>query len=201
MNKMMKKMFNFESDVEKQFEDIAKSSPKSKSEKSPKNNPFTKSYSISYKWNSDMKEPEINVQGDVDEDSMKRFMAGINRQFDMPKLDGKFISLMKPKLESPPDETSEIEQGHEPKGAQIENCEEPYCDITDTDTGAIITLEMPGISAENAKVEFKNDTLIVTGNYEDRKYHREIKLRFKADPNPKIEARNGLFIIELQRMK
>ena len=119
----------------------------------------------------------------------------------MPKLDGKFISLIKPKLETPQDETSDIEAGHEPKGAQVENCEEPYCGVTDTDTGAIITLEMPGISAENAKVEFKDDTLIVSGAHDDRKYHREIKLKFKADPNPKIEARNGLFIIELQRMK
>ncbi len=163
-----------------------------------KSDPSMKSYSISYRFGTGMKEPEIKVSGDVNRETIKQFMAGVPK-FDFPaNLDGKYIDLLKPKLHGLDEQPEEVDAAAHPQENEkevkeeipVNGCDNSFCDVIDTKTGALITLEMPGVGKDDVQYEFHNQHVIIHAENGNRKYNHDIPLNFTPVENPIITANN-----------
>lgn len=146
----------------------------------PSKDKNSKSYSISYKFGTGMKEPEIHIQGDVDKDTVNHFLKGL------PKSANElgFNINSTPALKSSkihPDAT------------------EPYTEIHETDLGLNIYMEMPGIDHNDVKTKWDKESLIITAEREHILYEKIIPVAFKAKKDVKIESNNGIITLEIQK--
>jgi len=66
-----------------------------------------------------------------------------------------------------------------PKGPTIEKEREPITDIFDEEDEVIVMAEMPGINADDIKLDLKEDILDISAQNKDRKYHKEVLLPAK----------------------
>jgi HSP20 family molecular chaperone IbpA len=167
--------------------------PKQKNGKSAKSYSNSKSYSISYRYGTGMKEPEIRIEGDVDKDTVDRFLSGISHQFDhaiLPDLNK--THLLKPTIER-------TQEDAEDGGVDGGNVKIPFSDVQDHGKSATVMLEMPGIGKEDVKVGIKGHDVNVTATNSDIKYHKTFKLNFKPSDDFEITATNGIISIELKK--
>jgi len=109
MRKMMNRRFRFFDNIFDDFDrDIENMIKNTKEEKvfERKKHGKGKSYSISYRYGTGMKEPEIQVRGDVDEKTLNKFLEGVQQQLGGPRIDNRNINLLKPytKSESEPED-------------------------------------------------------------------------------------------------
>ncbi|MBD3350733.1 MAG: Hsp20 family protein [Candidatus Lokiarchaeota archaeon] len=142
----------------------------------------TKSYKMSYKYETGMDEPEIYVEGDASEEDVERFIKGVQSRFGKHFIDigeNKIKRLTTGEKETPEYKECEAEKSEE--GNKI-----------------CFTLEMPGIAEENVKINFKDGTLTVIGEHDDLKYQKELKLDFEPKET-KISANNGIISVELSK--
>ena len=58
---------------------------------------------------------------------------------------------------------------------------EPLVDVSSTDKEVKVIVEMPGIKKENIKINAYEDTVEITSNHPQRKYHKVIDLPPEAD--------------------
>jgi len=150
--------------------------------------PDQKSYSISYKFGTGMKEPEIRVEGDIDEKTVNRFLEGITHQFGFDAMgDMEPAKLLKPK-QGPSDAEDEAE------GYSV-----PFTDIQDSTKGATAILEMPGIGKEHIKLEMKDNKVIMTAVNGNIKYRKVMRLGFTPAKDPEISANNGIIQIVFKK--
>jgi HSP20 family molecular chaperone IbpA len=164
--------FEEQTNIQEELEKAIKTEP-GKDKKS-------KSYSISYKFGTGMKEPEIHVQGDIDQDTVNQFLKGLPKSSKEFGLDfGNAPQLTTAKIN--PDAT------------------EPYTEIQETPEGLSIYMEMPGIGQKDIKTKWEKDTLIITGDREHTIYEKVIPVAFKAKKDVKIHANNGIITIEVQK--
>jgi len=190
VRKMMNRRFRFfnnffdDDDFEKDVENMIKST-KNENYMEQKNHGKSKSYSISYRYGTGMKEPEIQVKGDVDQETINKFLRGVQKQFNGPRINSNNINLLKPISKS------ESESEDYELDAII-----PFTDMVENDKGAIITLEMPGIGTEQIKVETNEKQVKISATYQDKKYHKSLDLSFKPNKTQKISANNGIITIE-----
>jgi len=146
--------------------------------------PDQKSYSISYKFGTGMKEPEIRVEGDVDEKTVNWFLEGLTHQFGFDA-----IGTVEPaKLLKPKPVLSEAED--EAEGYSV-----PFTDIQDSDKDSTAILEMPGIGKEHIKLEMKENKVIMTAVNGEIKYRKVIRLGFTPAKDPEMSANNGIIQI------
>jgi len=204
MRKMMATPFKGFFDIEDPFADYDENleesdhDKKEKAEKTLKENkiaqamrkfrktgkPDQKSYSISYKFGTGMKEPEIRVEGDIDEKTVNRFLEGVSHQFGFDA-----IGSMDPaKLLKPKSVPSDAED--EAEGYSV-----PFTDIQDNDKGSTAILEMPGIGKEHIKLEMKENKVIMTAVNGDIKYRKVMRLGFIPAKDPEMSANNGIIQI------
>lgn len=188
-NKGLKIRFNlfddlFDSNFDEDNEDLRQRVKKDKNSKS-------KSYSISYKYSTGMKEPEIKVQGDVDEKTLHHFLQNIEHQFEFPKMNNKSVRLLNPhKGDSKENSMSEDLE----KDAQI-----PFSDVIENKHELIVTLEMPGISADQIKAEYTKSGISVYGENGTKKYHKFIGLSFNPKKSPLISTNNGIITLKIEK--
>jgi len=197
--RLMNRQFGFNDDFFKNdwnddMEDIFNEFKSIKTGKE-KNDKKSKSYSISYRYGTGMKEPEIKVEGDVDDATLNRFLEGVQRRFNTSTLQGKKVNLLKPHIEKQQEQTEDSEEEIEAEAVI------PFTDIHKTDNGSKITLEMPGISVDQVKVTIKEKGIDVHAEHSDKKYHKHVNLSFKPQNNPKISANNGIITIEIEKEK
>jgi len=85
---------------------------------------------------------------------------------------------------------------------QIQEKNEPFIDVIDSDKELYITAELPGISKENIDVELTKDSLILTVKHPERGFEKEIQLPTEINKKP-VEAKynNGVLSITLQKRK
>ena len=107
------------------------------------------SYSISYHYETGMKEPEITVKGNVDQKTIDKFLGRIKREFGSALLghskpDIKFLGNGK-----------------------------------DESRSKTVELEMPGIAEHEIKVEIKGKWATITGEHGARKYHKKVYIGFE----------------------
>ncbi len=154
----------------------------------------TKSYSISYNYQTGMDKPEIRVQGDVDDETLSKFLKGIPKFItERPTIKG--ISLV----------PESKEERRELKASQkMKEDIEPYIEITDFEDQIEICLELPGVEKEDLKLNFdeKGEELTVEAKRDGRKFYKEIKLPINLDINDyTLELKNGIASLKLKRKK
>lgn len=148
----------------------------------------TKSYSISYHYQTGMDKPEIRVNGDVDDDMLSKFLKGIPK-FITERPTIKKISLV-------PESKEEIRE--------LKASIEPYTEITDFEDQIEICLELPGVEKEDLKLNFdeKGEELTVEAKRDGRKFYKEIKLPTKLDiKDYTLELKNGIACLKFKRKK
>ncbi|MHA1646587.1 MAG: Hsp20/alpha crystallin family protein [Promethearchaeota archaeon] len=136
------------------------------------NNPESKGYSMSYHYETGMKEPEIKIQGDPDEKTVDTFLKGIQKRFGhhLAKIGNNKIK----KLNMPKNEEKESDGIH------------------------TFTIEMPGIGKEDINTEIKNQILTIEGKKGEIYYKKKFHLNFKPKEKPEIKADNGLITITVK---
>ena len=159
--------------------------PSDQSNQNHKDNPQSKSYSISYRFGTDMDKPEIKVNGDIDEESIRNMLSNFGPfsgmiGFKTPAI----IEPEKPKTKKP---TPGLDH------------EEPFTDILENDQGADVVLEMAGVVTEDIRIQHEDQKIIITAATPYKKYRAEIKLGFKPLPDPKILSNNGIITIEFRK--
>ena len=184
MRKMMKNPFKGFFDLD-DFEPVMEEDQAIKEKRPKKKDNNTKSYSISYKYGTGMKEPEIKVEGDVDEKTLNDFLGSVKNSL------GEL-----PFLESTPNLLEEIRPS---KDSDSESgVIEPFTDIQNHEKGATLTLEMPGIGQEDVKVDIDKDKVIISANHGNLNYRKQAQLGFKPKNAPHITAINGIITLEFE---
>lgn len=148
----------------------------------------TKSYSISYHYQTGMDKPEIRVNGDVDDEMLSKFLKGIPK-FITERPTIKKISLV-------PESKEEIRE--------LKASIKPYTEITDFEDQIEICLELPGVEKEDLKLNFdeKGEELTVEAKRDGRKFYKEIKLPIKLDiKDYTLELKNGIACLKFKRKK
>ena len=146
----------------------------------------TKSYSISYHYQTGMDKPEIRVQGDINDEALSKFLKGI------PKFITEQPTIKKLSLT--------------PEGAEVtsqsEGAIEPYTEITDSEDYTEICLELPGVEKEDIKLHFDLEELTLVAQRNGRKFYKEIKLpAFLDKENYDLELKNGIASLKIKRNK
>ncbi|MDO9575589.1 MAG: archaeal heat shock protein Hsp20 [bacterium] len=87
-----------------------------------------------------------------------------------------------------------------PKGPVVEEVREPIVDVFDEKDHISIIIEMPGVAAEDIKVDVKGDILKLSAATGDRKYSKEVLLPSKVKGEPEIAYKNGILEIKLKKL-
>ncbi len=155
----------------------------------------SKGYKISYHFETGMDEPEIKIEGDIDEKELNQYLKGYDfgkdPRFKMLKqstrkelIDATEISL-KP--------TEQHEESH---------ITEPFTEVNDCNDFTQIIIEVPGIEKEDIKLDLNDERnkLIISAENQIRKYFKEIYLPFKTSlTNYKLEVNNGIATLKIWR--
>ena len=175
-NKRFKKIFKdwsfFDNDKEffKEFDETFEI-------KGPKSKGKSKNYSISYKYQTGMNEPEIRVEGDATNEDVNHFLEGVQKRF------GKHILGLS-------DKRSDYVI---PERVQRND---PSIDVVEDKEKTLYTIEMPGIGKDNIKYEIKNKSVVINAENNGIKYDKTIYSDFKPK-KVEIEANNGIITFTL----
>ncbi len=87
-----------------------------------------------------------------------------------------------------------------PTGPTVDEEREPITDIFDEKEEIKIYAEMPGVNAEDIKLDLKDDILDISALTGDRKYHKELLLPVKAKSETLISSyKNGVLEIKITK--
>jgi HSP20 family molecular chaperone IbpA len=134
----------------------------------------SKGYSMSYRWETGMEEPEITIKGDVDEKTVNKFLERAQKTF------GHRFTQLKDKARHL------LGNKSEEKVPQQEINEQTF------------TLEMPGLSEKDVEVKIKKNQVKVRGQKDKIKYENSLRLAFEPKRYELI-ADNGLFAIKFYK--
>jgi HSP20 family molecular chaperone IbpA len=191
MNKRFKKMFKDWSLFDEDFGDVFKDFDETLEIRSPKSrfsdkDGKSKSYSISYKYQTGMKEPEIHVSGDASEKDVDRFLNGIQKRFGSHMIG---ISDKKPI-------TLGLGEGED---SDPSDYKVPLMDVVEEDGHVELVLEMPGIGEKDVKVDIDGKKVTITAEHDTVKYKRKVNLNFKPNSKFTIHENHGIISIELAK--
>jgi len=87
-----------------------------------------------------------------------------------------------------------------PKGPTVEEEREPIIDVFDEKEEIRVYAEMPGVNQEDIKLELRGDVLEISAQTGDRKYHKEVLLPAKVNPESLISSyKNGILEIKINK--
>jgi len=131
---------------------------------------------------------EIKKEGEIDLTHLKKGMKGVYGFSIKTAVGGK------PVVES----FGNIKKT--PKGPKVEEEREPITDIFDEEEDIRVYAEMPGVNREDVKVDLKGDILEISAQSGDRKYHKEILLPSKVNPETLTSSyKNGILEIRIKK--
>ena len=88
------------------------------------------------------------------------------------------------------------------RGPVVKEVREPMIDIFDENGRILVVAELPGVAANEIKIEVSGDSLSLTASGEDRKYAREVLLHTRVKKEPvRSSYRNGILEIILEKEK
>lgn len=88
-----------------------------------------------------------------------------------------------------------------PKGPKIEEEREPIVDIFNEKSEIRVYAEMPGINTGDIKLDLNGDILDISAQTEDRKYHKEILLPLKINPDTMtFTHKNGILEVKMGKL-
>jgi len=87
-----------------------------------------------------------------------------------------------------------------PKGPAVEEEREPLTDVFDEKEEIRVYAEMPGVNEEDVKIDLKGDILDISAQSGDRKYHKEILLPAKVNPDTRTSSyKNGMLEVKMKK--
>lgn len=87
-----------------------------------------------------------------------------------------------------------------PKGPKVEEEREPMTDVFDEKEEIVIIAEMPGVNANDIKLDLKEDLLDISAKTGDRKYQKEILLPAKVKAETmQSNYKNGILEIRIKK--
>ncbi len=87
-------------------------------------------------------------------------------------------------------------------GPKVKEEREPLVDIVETDGEVHVVAELPGVEKEDIKLHGTEDTLTITVDTPQRKYHKEITLPAKVNvKEAKTQYKNGVLEVTLPKTK
>jgi HSP20 family protein len=87
-----------------------------------------------------------------------------------------------------------------PKGPTVEEEREPITDLFNETTEIVVMAEMPGVNAEDIKLDLQGDILDISAQSTERKYHKEILLPAKVLPERLTSSyKNGILEVRIQK--
>ena len=187
----LKKFFNFDSNL---FDMDFFIFPEMSKKLDPKKK-RSKGYKISYHFETGMDEPEIKIEGDIDEKELNQYLKG----YDFGK-DPRFKVLKRPtrkELIDAKELSLEPTEQHEKS-----HITEPFIEVNDFTDFTQIIIELPGIEKGDIKLDLndKGNKLIISAENQIRKYIREVYLPFKTSlKNYNIEVNNGIATLKIWR--
>jgi len=158
--------------------------------------PNIKGFKISYHFEPGMDEPEIRIEGDIDQKKMLEYLKGINMQ-----QNPQFKLMRKDQNQGKEIDASMFSL--EPCKEEGENCSlEPYSEIHDLEDGVEIILEVPGVEKGHVILSLSNDgrKLKISAKNSNRNFEKEIKLPFKSSLDSHImDINNGIASIIIKK--
>ncbi|MBS7616106.1 Hsp20/alpha crystallin family protein [Candidatus Bathyarchaeota archaeon] len=87
-------------------------------------------------------------------------------------------------------------------GPKVKEEREPLVDIVETNGEIHVVAELPGVEKEDIKLHGTEDTLIISVDNPQRKYHKEITLPAKVNvKEAKTQYKNGVLEVKLPKTK
>ena len=84
--------------------------------------------------------------------------------------------------------------------ATVSETREPPTDVFEETDHVLVIVEMPGVSADDARFELEGDVLTVTATGAGKKYRKEVLLPTECDASTlTTSANNGVFEVRLSR--
>jgi len=131
---------------------------------------------------------EINKEGEIDLSNLKKGMKGV------------FGFSVKTAVGGKPVVESFGNVKKTPQGPKVEEEREPITDVFDEDQEIRIYAEMPGVNEADIKLDLKEDILDISAQTGDRKYHKEILLPSKVQPDTLVSSyANGILEIKVKK--
>jgi len=187
----LKKFFNFNS---KLFDMDFFFFPEMSEQLDPKRKK-SKGYKISYHFETGMDEPDVKIEGDIDEKELSQHLKG----YDLGK-DPRFKVLKRPTRKELIDaEEISLEPTEQHEESHIT---EPFTEVNDCNDFTQIIIEVPGIEKGDIKLDLndKGNKLIISAENQIRKYFKEIYLPFKASlKNYLLDVNNGIATLKVWR--
>ena len=143
-------------------------------------NDDSKSYALTYKYETGMAEPEITIEGNVDDETLEKFVKSIENRYGRG-----FRKLPSKKIKH-------LLSGKSRKSKKSETKKE-------IPSEKIYTFEMPGIGKEDLDIEIKNEILTVTGKRDKLFYEKRVHLPFEPKKDVEVKADNGLINVKIYR--
>jgi len=164
----------------------------------PNQNPKNKNvkgFKVSYHFEPGMDEPEVKIEGDLDNKKLQDYLKNLNVSDFSPvgnlvKSDKKrIIDVKNLRLNSP-------------EMSEASNIIEPFTELNTFDDYIEIIMELPGIEKGHVILSINEDAtkLKVSAESGFRKYLKEIKLPFQSSlENYNLEVNNGIAIITIKK--
>ncbi len=132
---------------------------------------------------------EINKEGKIDLDGLKKGMKGVYGFSVKNSAGGKTVVEPFGNIKKTP------------KGPKVEEVREPITDVFDEKDKIMIIVEMPGVSKKDIKLELKDDILELTAESGHKKYAKEVLLVTKSLKAENMTSiyKNGILEINIKK--
>jgi len=131
---------------------------------------------------------EIRKEGEIDLEHLKKGMKGVFGVSIKTAMGGKTVVEPFGNIKKTP------------KGPTVEEEREPITDIFDEKEDIIVMAEMPGINAEDIKLDVKGDILDISAHSQERKYHKEVLLPANVLPDTLTSSyKNGILEVKIKK--
>jgi len=130
---------------------------------------------------------EINKEGNIDLDGLKKGMKGVYGFSVKNATGGKTVVEPFGNIKKTP------------KGPKVEEVREPITDVFDEIDKVMVIVEMPGVSKKDIKIELKGDILEISAESGQKKYSKEVLLETKSlkPENMTSIYKNGILEINI----
>ena len=87
------------------------------------------------------------------------------------------------------------------RGPRIREEREPLVDVMEEDKDVVIVAELPGVEKNDIKLHAAEDHLTIYVDTPERKYHKELTLPARVDPQPaRASYKNGVLEVRLKKL-
>ncbi len=159
-------------------------------------------FKISYHYEEGMDEPNIKIQGDIDEKELNDYLKNLDLTKIYPKIRKFNISNTNQDKSHDFFDTEELSIKPNMKQEEL-SYKEPYIEVHNLKNFIEILLEAPGIKKDDILITLNGNkkTLIFEAENSGKRYHKKIKLPYKISIiNESLDFNNGLIIFKCKKI-